>query len=290
MKEKTAKTGNTLLLIATGVMLALGGCKKDSTSDNNTMPVGERDSVSVLDNAAVEAAFDDVSGISDEAATGTLTSYRITDDQKLFTTCASISIDTVAIPHRITVDFGTTNCLCHDGNYRRGKIYVDYSGMYRDSGSTHTISFDNYFVNNNQLLGTKTVTNNGHNSNGNLSYTCTVNGSMVWDASFGGGTSTMTSTRTRVWIAGESTWQWNDDVYLISGTASGTTRNGASYAMQTTTPLRKEIGWKHFTSGVLEFTPSGKPTRIIDYSYLNNARDNLARVTISGYSFVVYLN
>ncbi|MBK9638931.1 MAG: hypothetical protein IPO63_14420 [Bacteroidetes bacterium] len=56
-------------------------------------------------------------------------------------------------------------------------------GAYRDSASSHAISFDNYFVNYNQLLGTKTVTNNGRNADGKLSYSITVNGSIIWDPS-----------------------------------------------------------------------------------------------------------
>ncbi|MBK9638930.1 MAG: hypothetical protein IPO63_14415 [Bacteroidetes bacterium] len=41
-------------------------------------------------------------------------------------------------------------------------------------------------------------------------------------------------------------------MYIKSaGTASGTTRTGSSYTMVTTTPLKKEIGFKHLTEGIL---------------------------------------
>ncbi|MBL0095486.1 MAG: hypothetical protein IPP46_02560 [Bacteroidetes bacterium] len=135
------------------------------------------------------------------------------------------------------------------------------------------------------------MTNNGRNTSGNLSYTVTVNGSVVWDPQYfgGGGTSTFTSTRTRVWIAGEGTLGWLDDVYLISGSTNGTTRAGSTYTMVTTEALKKEIGFKHFTDGVLEFTPSGKYTRVIDYGYVNGQRDALAQVTINGYTFTIQL-
>lgn len=45
--------------------------------------------------------------------------------------------------------------------------------------------------------------------------------------------------------------------------------------MSTTEALKKEIGFRHFTDGVLNFTPSGKYTRVIDYGYVNGGQDNL---------------
>lgn len=266
------------------VLLLALGCKKDKAEE-----MTDADTSSAAENAAMEAAFDDVSGIADEAADGSVSSYRLSASEKVMTGCAVVNIDMQAQPHRITVDFGTSNCLGNDGNLRRGKIYIDFNGAYRDSGSTHTISFDNYFVNDNQLTGTKTVTNNGRNSAGFLSYSVSVNGGIIWSAAAGGGTSTMISGRTRTWIQGESTPAWLDDVYLITGSSSGTTRNGTSYTLTITTPLKKEIGFRYFTEGVVNFTPGNKAVRTIDFSYVNGARDNKATVTINGTTFPVTL-
>ncbi len=269
------------------VALSLSACKKEKESIDS-------DTASVAEYAMSDAAFNDVASISDEAYDGSLDSYRIQNggsSEKVMTTCATITFDTTVTPKTLTIDFGSSDCLCGDGNYRRGAIIVSWAGTYKDSGSVRTITFNNYFVNYNQILGTKTVTNNGRNTSGNLSYTVTVNGSVVWDPQYfgGGGTSTFTSTRTRVWIAGEGTLGWLDDVYLISGSTNGTTRAGSTYTMVTTEALKKEIGFKHFTDGVLEFTPSGKYTRVIDYGYVNGQRDALAQVTINGYTFTIQL-
>ena len=54
-------------------------------------------------------------------------------------------------------------------------------------------------------------------------------------------------------------------------------------------PLKKEIGFPHFTSGILNVTISNKPDRSIDYSYVNGLRDDLARVTINGQTFTIHL-
>jgi hypothetical protein len=274
-----------LALMSAASLTAFNGCKKDKAEEEK-----DSDTSAATENAIADAAFTDVANIADEAATGTMTTYRSANTERVLTSCATLTIDTVAVPHLITIDFGTTNCLSNDGNYRRGKILVSFTGQYRDSGSTHTITFDNYFVNDNNIMGSKTVTNNGRNAAGNLTFSISVNGSIAWAQGFGGGTSTHVSSRVREWVAGENTPVWQDDVYLISGTANGVTRTGKSYVMTTVTPLRKRIGFRHFTDGIVNFTPGNMATRTIDYGYIGGAEDNLARVTINGNTFTITLH
>lgn len=275
-----------MMLCAGMLSLVLVSCRKDKDPE-----LRDEDTGSAVEYAVADNAFNDVVAISDEAYDGTLDSYRTSSSAKIMTTCATVTFDTSSSPKSLTIDFGTTDCLCIDGNYRRGKIIVSWTGPYRDSGSVRTITFDDYFVNYNQLLGTKTVTNAGTNGSGHPVFSVSVNGSIIWDSAYygGGGISTYTSTRTREWIAGYTTIDWLDDVYLISGTASGVTRTGTSYTMSTSEALKKEIGFRHFTDGTLNFKPSGKYTRTIDYGYVNGAQDDLAQVTINGYSFLVHL-
>lgn len=286
MKNNTRYSIGLVALMAL-LFLVFSSCRKEGNKE-------DRNADALLEYAISDQAFNDVAGIADEAYSGSLQSYRIGDSRSGSTLsgCATIGFDTTTTPRSLTIDFGATDCLCRDGNYRRGKIIVNWIGAYRDSGSTHTITFNNYFVNYNQLTGTKTVTNTGVNAQGQPVFTVNVNGSIVWDPQNigGGGTSTMVSTRTRIWLAGYNTpFNWLDDIYSISGTANGVTRTGSPYTMNTASPLIKEIGFRHFTNGQLEFTPGNLPTRSIDYGYVNGQRDNLALVTIAGQSFMVTL-
>lgn len=278
---KTKNTFKYLMVMAT-VGILFTSCRKDQDERDT-------DTSAASDNALAEGTYNDVHNIADEAGSGTLTSYLgtvDTDNKSMLSTCATVTNDTTTTPRMLTIDFGTTNCLCNDGRYRRGKINVSYTGQYRDSASTHTITFTNYYVNDNQVLGTKTVTNNGHNAAGNLSYSVTVNGQII--KASGGGTITWTSARTREWIVGELTPAWSDDVYLITGSANGTSASGNSFTMAITTALRKEIGCRHLVSGSLTLTPSGKPTRYINFG--SGACDNQATVTINGniYNITLY--
>ena len=275
-------------MVAAAVSIIVISCKKKDT----TPATVDSDTSAASDNALAEGTFNDANNIADQANAGTLTSYLTTNtgslDKGLLSSCATISLDTTSAPPAriITVNFGTTNCLCSDLRYRRGIIKISFSGHYRDSASVHSITFNNYFVNDNQILGTHTVTNNGHNNAGHLNYTVSVVGGQIIKAN-NGGTITWASTRNREWIYGANTPQWNDDVYSITGSASGTGANGSSYTATITTPIKIELSCHYIVSGVLDLTPSGKPTRTIDWG--NGACDDQATVTINGHVYNITL-
>jgi hypothetical protein len=282
MEPMIKKTLFRSLMIFAATSLLLTSCKKEEDQ-----PVDQDTSVA-SDNSLAEQSYDDAQSIADEASTGSLSSYfsPVADQSRqLLSACATVTHDTMSTPRTITINFGNTNCLCNDGRYRRGIINVSYTGAYRDSLSTHTITFTNYYVNDNQIMGTKTVTNNGHNSSGYLSYAVNVNGQII---KADGGIITWTSARTRQWILGESTPTWSDDVYLISGSGSGTNASGNSFTMSILTSLRKEIGCRHFVSGTLTITPSGKPVRTVDFG--TGACDNQATVTINSHVYNITLH
>jgi hypothetical protein len=181
--------------------LALTGCRKEKASE---------DTGYATEHATLEKTFSDVQSIADEAgSTGSLSNYRIVGSATVLSNCASVINDTTVSPHVLTVDFGAANCLCADGIYRRGKIIISYTGRYRDAGHTHTITFDSYYVNDNEVSGTKTVTNSGADASGNPRYEITVAGSIA--LANGNGTISWNSSRTRTWLSGYSTPAWKDD-------------------------------------------------------------------------------
>jgi hypothetical protein len=274
------------------IVLGLAGllvfsCKKDEPNP----PAAQQDSdtSAASDNSIAESIYGNVAIIADQAASGTLILFPNSNGHEELSfeksSCATVTHDSTSTPRSLTIDFGTTNCLCADGRNRRGIIHVSYEGHYRDSAAVHQITFTDYFVNDHHVEGTKTVTNMGHNSSGNLTYAVSVNGTITKPND--GGSFTWNSERTREWIEGESTWTWTDDVYLIEGTANGTRSDGTSYEAVITTPLRKEVSCRWISAGVLDFTPSNKPTRTIDYG--NTGCDYNATCTINGYVFNIIL-
>lgn len=249
-----------LAVIAGSLMFA--GCKKSESEDT--------DITSAEDQSQAEMVYDQVFKQVDEAS----------NDQGLKKTYPIVTIDTVASPRSMTIDYGTINFLCKDGNYRRGKILVNWTGKYREKNTVINISFDNFFQNDNQVEGTKTVTNMGRNSNGQMTFTIVVDGKITLASS--GGVITWTSNRTRTWISGENTpLISSDDIYEISGSNTGINRKGNAYTATITKNLRVDLGclWR-ITSGTIDITPSGKPTRTVDFG--NGACDRIITVTVNG--------
>lgn len=274
MKHPHLKIG--LIAIALSGVILMTSCnrKKNNNKDTDTELAG--------DNALSEATFNDVMNIADDASdknTGdNLSNYKTSSG------CATVTHDTVSVPHTITVDFGPTNCLCNDGRYRRGMILISYTGHYRDSGSVHTIGFSNYYVNDKHVMGTKSVTNMGHNAAGQSYFNIAVNGIIV---KVSGDSIIWNSNRTRTWTQGESTMAKMDDVYEITGSASGT-KNGNSYTMTIIQPLVRALACDWISSGKMELQPSGALLRTIDFGA--GTCDDQATVTIGGTVYTITLH
>lgn len=292
MKKPAINYLNVTVLYMVTSVLIFNSCKKDEEQiDKNTS--------SAVDHAFAESAFDDVGMMADQAAlSGDLTTYKNgSPGNGLLSTCATITFDTTSSPRIITIDFDTVNgSPCLDGRYRRGKVIVSYNGGYRDVGSVHTISFDDYHVNDYKIEGSKTVTNAGKNSSGHTYFNIDVVGHII---SPQGATLDWTSARVREWVDGEGTIWWIDDVYHITGTASGNSFGGEDFSAQITEPLVVDLSCVspsplnpkpvYLRDGILEFTPDGKYTRVIDYGYENGDCDNKAKVTIADFEFIIFL-
>lgn len=290
MKTKTLIFRSALALAMASLVIT--GCKKKEEDDTDTD--------SARDNAYAESMYADAANISDEAGQkGSVSNYKGVENDNVLSACATVtwSNKNSADQDTITINFGTTNCICADGRARRGEFYVYYSGKYKTPGSTHTISLNSlsnpYYVDNNKVVGTKTVKNNGFNSSGNLNWSINVNGTITLAS---GGTITWVSSRGRELLKGynaaDSTIIWVGSKWSITGSANGTNAKGTSYTANITSPLIRDFscsgaGKRHFTQGVCDITPSGKSTRTIDFG--NGNCDDQATVTIKGKTYNVTL-
>lgn len=248
--------------------LLLTSCRREKE------PVVDRDYTSASDNSRAEDLFNDMLVQVDNAV----------DENGLRDDCAPIvTFDTTSAPRTITIDFGSVNCTASNGRLRRGRILVSYTGRYRDQGTVITITPDNYHVNNISVQGSKTVTNLGPNTDGNLAFSVSVNGTLTADD--GSWTSSHQAQRTRTWIAGSTTPQLLDDIYLITGNGNGVNRNGVVYALSITNALRVQIGCPWITQGTVQVVPVGRPEVSIDYG--SGACDGTITVTVNGQTYTI---
>jgi hypothetical protein len=275
------KKANIILGLAVFAFLVIfiSGCKKDN--------IQLEDTKLSQDDAYAESTFENVGDIADEAydiGTGNHLKYS-PGDRMFLSDCATVTLDTLAFPCVMTIDFGEENCLCHDGKNRRGKIIITFTGRYREPGTVITHNFENYYVNDHSVGGTKVVTNMGENENGNLYFTIEVEGIIQKED---GSTFTWNSSRVREWIQGSDTRTRWDDIYLITGTANGTRPNGLTWEREIIIPLRVELACRFIVSGSIELRPQDRPVRLLDYG--NGDCDNEATVTINGIVYTIYLH
>jgi len=280
MKKTTIKSAIIIFAIS---VLIFNSCEKEK----NNYSI-----LSAQDNAFANNIFDDVYSQVDEASKSTdselfdSSSFKMTDTGG----CVTISItpfDISTWPKYLTIDYGNSNCLCTDLNYRRGKIVAELSDRYRNVGATHIITFDDYYVNDNHVEGTKTIINNGENQDGNLYFTVIVSNAKItkvdssvilWEAD-----------RIREWINGESTilWIW-DDEYLVSGISSGTNTNNEEFTITITQDLDIILSCTWIRSGSLNIdVDNGTPTIFVDYGTGDCDANATAIIDGNSYSFIM---
>lgn len=268
-----------LVLACTAIFMALNfaACRKIKNEKDTDTSISQ-------DNALGEFMYADASNIADDASE--VNSGDNLGNYKTASNCATVTKDTFSNPKTITIDFGSTNCLCADGRNRRGKILISYTGKYRDVGSVRTITFDNYHVNDNKIMGSKAIQNMGLNASNQSYFNISVNG-LIIKANTGDSVS-WNSTRVRTWLQGESTQIWADDVYQITGTGNGQRANGAQYTMSIINPIIKANACNWIQQGKIELQPIGGNLRTIDYG--NGNCDDQATVTINGITLNITLN
>lgn len=266
--------------VVVAVVMLTFSCKK---SDNNP---NQNEADSFKKDALVESTFNEVAEIADQAWNSVAYQLKSTEGGNfIFSPCATITVDTVSMPHVMTIDFGPENCLCHDGKYRRGQIIVTFTGRYREPGTVKTRTFNEYYVNDNHVEGQSVVSNMGFNDDGFIYFTIAVEGTITF--ANGEGTWTWMSNHTKTWIEGYETFSWLDDVYLIEGNSSSTFLDGGTVSRQIILPLRRELTCHHFVSGSIEITRENKPTRLLDFG--DGTCDDIATVTINGETHIIKL-
>jgi len=278
---------SSFLLLAS--LAIFSSCKNEEEKPVNYITLGE-------DATAAESAFGDVFRVVDDESKNGQYQGTIGKTAQTYVshidTCAIVTLDFNGgnFPMMLTVDFGS-GCTDAYGVERKGKIICVYSGQYRDSASTVTITTDNYYVNNFKVEGTEIITNKGRNNNGNLEFSVEVNNGKITKPD--GGIITWQSERTNEWTEGESTTFLNglagicDDVYLISGYGEGITSNGHAVRIDITSPLKKQICCYWVSQGSVTVKVDGNQLASIDYG--DGTCNPNANLTYGGNTFVIII-
>jgi hypothetical protein len=261
-----------------GSLLLTASCKRDQISPEDDIVSAEDRSEANLETAISSEAVQTAAPIDLEARTTTPV-YTTTDAQfrAKFGACATRSYDFEA--HTLTIDFGPTNCLCADGRYRRGKIIIHFTGPLNNRRAGAVVTRQDYFINDNQHTATRIFTDLG-----NGSFTVDVPQASIIRAN-NGGTHSWTANWTFTRTAGYNTpLVVSDDVYSVTGSASGTNRKNVSYITTIQMPLIKRGDClKYYVAGTVNITNSNGKTLLLNYDPSGSqACDNTATVTVNG--------
>jgi hypothetical protein len=190
---------------------------------------------SAVDNATADAQFNDLDNITTEAMISQESQLGVREVSgertSNFRGCGTYTFNTST--KTMTIDFGT-GVTCNDGKTRKGKLIITYTGRYMTPGSVITTTTDNYYVNNVKVEGRKTVTNVTQQG-GNPKHTVVVADGKLTYAD--GSTFTWTTNRTREWLSGSGDLNFTNDVWSITGDASGVNRKGKSFVANITNPI-----------------------------------------------------
>ncbi|MFZ4634340.1 MAG: hypothetical protein ACOYNO_09075 [Saprospiraceae bacterium] len=177
-------------------------------------------------------------------------------------------------PNTITIDYGSA-CTRPDGRVLKGKIIINQSADLFTPGATRTVTHENFFVDDVQVLGVKTWTNNGVDNIGQFSFSKVAQGMQLIYAD---GTSVSWNTsRTNTLVEGNNTTTHLDNVWSIVGTTSGKNRNGETFSVTTTEPMIKKAGCRWINEGLLNLTRENR-TATLDFG--NGVCDRWGTLTI----------
>jgi len=300
-------------IVVTSFLCVITSCHK---SEKTAAQEPDTEQSTAIDNNLAENYSNDIISMASQVCEiGSLTTFKTTNDfnEINFLTIAPCATLSGISTKTITIDFGTIGCTGTDGKVRTGKLILDFSSSspttnikYRNPGFFVSIKSLNYAVDGNQInIINKTIKNTTPTTipaGTNLTWSITANMSITKANS--GGTFLWNCNRTKELINTSDPLCYNGQANAITwikakikmnGNSSGTNAKGESYTATikeiirdfTCAPDPTKIHRHPFISGIIEYTPSNRPTRYINFG--NGNCDLNATITINGQSWAITL-
>ena len=248
-----------------------------ATDASLTMTATDEAQAASLSDAVVSTADTYVNILADNGFTSPMAVKAQVETTGLTITIDKPGSTTNSFPKVITIDFGTTGYIDSRGDTLKGKIIITLSANISKVGATKTINLVDFYVNGNNVKGSKSIVNNVLNAANNPSVTVTVSDTIIRvDKS----TIIRNATRTREKIDNSGTpLNYWDDKFSITGSASGINAKGVAYTVEITNPLIIWNNYPYFVKGTITTTTQTR-TAVLDYG--NGDKDRKATLTING--------
>lgn len=274
------------LFIGTLVTLSFFiSCNSDDKTNDGTTAAISNDEIKT--NSKIDASIEDVTNIAEDQfdAQQNIASKPSGTVKNFLPSCATITTVLTNNTWTRTVDFGTEGCTLGNGNMLKGKMVISFSNDFTASTQTISYTFDGFYHNGKKLQGSKTITRS-LKSTDLLATAHPVSVSTIdMTITFEDGTIyTKKGILTKEMIAGYDTWfNWEDNVFVVTGNGDTTFPNGDTLSTEITTPLEFDMACKRAfpVKGVMSITKNGA-TAVVDYG--KGDCDTLATVTKDGVS------
>ena len=266
MKTKNVLIG--LMMLTAISVLFTPSCTKE---EDGSVPA--IDLTLAQDDAYADALFEEVDNIvSEEILSLDQTGYN-TSAKKSFDSeaCYTVTVnhpDSTNFPKVITMDFGDGCAVVFNGDtlIRKGQIITTVTGRWFVEGSQHIISFNNFYMNDVKIEGTKTRTNLGFNAENHLELGLELeNGKITFN-------DTLMMTREASHVR-EIIRNFNpqNDTIIVTGSAYGVNVLGQEYTREIVEPLVMvhcaQYKWRWvIADGKVDLTNSETGSTIIDYT------------------------
>ncbi len=251
------------------ISVILVSCNKDESSDQTIESLN-------LEEAELTAKVDNATEVISD------TFVQIYEVEENFTKspihpflpeCAAITIEITDTSKEVTVDFGSEGCEVRGGHIVKGTVNMSYVADLDAMILVINYNLVDFFIDDIQFAGSKTVTRQKVNDNGNPQYMMDLDLSVTFAD---GTTASRTGTKTREWIEGSFNGNWGDNVFLITGEWETNFANGNINSTTIATPIRREASCRFLVSGVVDLVRTNY-SGSLDYG--DGACDNSAVFT-----------
>ncbi len=198
--------------------------------------------------------------------------------------CVTVTLVAQQGFRELTIDFGTEGCEVH-GNILKGKMILSWERNPEAQTVFISKSLEDFYFNDKQVEGQKTILKELSNENGNPQFTRTGTITITWP---NGLQASRNGEKVREWIEGAFNGIWSDNVFEVTGFWSTTFVNGNSHNYEVVIPLRREVICTYFVSGSIDVERTNF-SGVFDYG--EGDCDNMATFTFAnGTTVDVLLN
>ncbi|WP_029273273.1 hypothetical protein [Flavobacterium sp. KJJ] len=269
-----------------GTLVALSffiSCNSDEkTNDGSSAKISNDE---IITNSTIDASIDDVTNIAEDQfnAQQNIAAKPSGPVKNFLPSCATITTVLTNNTWTRTVDFGVEGCTLENGNIVKGKMVISFSNDFSASTQTISYTFDGFYHNGKKLQGSKSIVRTVKTTDllatAHPVLTAAIDLTITFDD---GKVYSRKGSLVKEMTAGYDTWfNWEDNVFVVTGSGTTTFPNGDTFSAEITTPLEFKASCKKSfaVKGVVSITKNGA-TAVIDYG--TGDCDTLAKITKDG--------